>query len=259
MSPQIGPLLAVVPARGGSKRIARKNIRPFHGVPLLGRTLSTVAQSSVFDTVIVSTDDEEIAEVAVRFGAEVPFVRPDSLADDTTNTQEVVRHALQLLPSPEIYTAVCCIYPTSVMLSHGTLGAAVSLLPGAISRDSFLISVVSFPHPPQRALRLMTADAISPVSAAAMATRTQDHEKLWHDAGQFYWAAPDRWISDRSIWDGAIGYRLDRSSVVDIDSEEDWRLAERLFLLASDGSQDAIGIGSAFSRCECYGCLSHFR
>lgn len=241
MSPQTGPFLAVVPARGGSKRISRKNIRPFHGVPLLGRTLGTVAQSSMFDTVIVSTDDEEIAEVAVRFGAEVPFVRPDSLADDATNTQEVVRHALHHLPSPEIYSAVCCIYPTSVMLTQEILTAAVDHLPEALSRNSFLISVVSFPHPPQRALRLMTADAISPVSATAMATRTQDHEELWHDAGQFYWASPDRWISGRSIWDGAIGYRLSRGSVVDIDSEEDWRLAERLFLLAHDGLNDSRG------------------
>lgn len=241
MSVHDRPLLAVVPARGGSKRVPRKNIRPFHGVPLLGWTLNTLTNTSLFEKVIVSTDDDEIAAVAVNFGAEVPFLRPASLANDEASTQDVVRHAIRNLPSPQMYAAVCCIYPTSVMISESMLSVAAGVLPEALARDSFLVSVVGFPHPPQRALRLTVSDDVSPVSPAAMATRTQDHEALWHDGGQFYWASPHRWISARSIWDSAIGFRLDRSTVVDIDSEEDWRRAERLFALARDGSEDQGG------------------
>jgi pseudaminic acid cytidylyltransferase len=221
--------LAVIPARGGSKRIPRKNIKNFCGKPIIAWSIEAALDSRCFDTVIVSTDDTEIAEVAKRLGADVPFMRPDHLSDDNTGTTPVVRHAIQwcqqLGHSPD---QVCCIYATAPFVSAEDLRRGQLALVESASDYSF--SVTSYAFPIQRAVRITPANRVEMFNPEHFNTRSQDLEEAFHDAGQFYWGTADAWLHERRIFGAnSVPVLLPRHRVQDIDTPEDWVRAEWLF------------------------------
>ena len=219
-----GGAVAILPARGGSKRIPRKNIRPFRGLPALGWPLAAARDSGLFDRLVVSTDDDEIAAVARDLGAEVPFRRPAALADDHSGTTEVIRDAVQRLQlAPEV--PVCCIYPTALFLRPEDLAEGrARLMAGA----DWVLSLGAYATPIDRAWR-RSGDRMVPRDPAMMPRRSQDLEPAFFDAGQFYWARAATWLDPAArLWDGAAGVVLPPDRAVDIDTPEDWARAERL-------------------------------
>lgn len=221
--------LCVIPARGGSKRIPRKNIRPFCGRPIMAYPIVTARASGLFDHVIVSTDDAEIAEVARAHGASVPFMRPPELADDHSGTLPVIAHAIRwYLDRGQAVDEVCTLYATSVFVTPEHLRAAHDRL-SAGGRD-YVFSILRYPHPIQRALRLNGDGTVTPLHAEYRGARTQDLEPFYHDAGQFYWGRASAFLEGVPIFSPAAeGFVLPMHAVQDIDTEEDWRRAERLF------------------------------
>lgn len=221
--------IAVIPARGGSKRIPRKNIRPFAGQPIIAYSIAAARESGLFDSILVSTDDEEIAAVARACGASVPFVRPAALADDFTGTNAVVKHALQWFASQgEEISHACCVYATAPFVQARYLQEGFRKLSEA-GRE-FAFSVTSFPFPIQRAIRLTPEGGVGPFFPEHVATRSQDLEEAFHDAGQFYWGTRQAFIDDRPIFSGAAApVVIPRHLVQDIDTLEDWRQAELLY------------------------------
>lgn len=219
--------VAIIPARGGSKRIPRKNIRPFHGVPAIVRTIETAKRSNCFDNIIISTDDEQIADIATKFGAEVPFMRPKHLADDFTTTSDVVVHAIEEIQARQPVSAVCCIYPVTPLLTAERLREGVKLLHD--NQSDFVAPVCEFNHPPTRALGVKKG-FVQMENENHLVTRTQDTEPLYHDAGQFYWGWATSWLTSKPIFQArTIPLHLDRSEAVDIDCETDWLICEALF------------------------------
>lgn len=243
--------LAVIPARGGSKRITRKNIRKFRGVPILGRTLSTVIAASIFDKVIVSTDDPEIARIGCSFGALVPFTRPNHLSDDWTGTGAVVAHAIDEATAKfGEFSAVCCVYPGAVLMTERDFVASGELVNHALKLDAVVSAVVRFGHPIQRALKRGEFGELVPAgSREELVVRTQDCEPMWHDAGQFYWASPDRWRCTEPLLTRVVPYELPRWRVQDIDTEDDWMRTELLYdsLLRAGTVTDHFGTSKKFA------------
>ncbi|KTG16105.1 MULTISPECIES: pseudaminic acid cytidylyltransferase [unclassified Guyparkeria] len=221
--------VAVIPARGGSKRIPRKNIRPFCGRPMIAWSIEAACTSGCFDRVIVSTDDDEIATAAERLGAEVPFRRPQALADDYAGTVPVVAHAIEWLgehgAAPD---SVCCLYATAPFVRAADLRRGLE----ALERTGcdYAFSVTSYAFPIQRALRLTEDGRVAMFQPEYATTRSQDLEEAWHDAGQFYWGQSEAWLGNRPVMTSdAVPVVLPRERVQDIDTPEDWRRAEWLF------------------------------
>ena len=221
--------LAVIPARGGSKRIPRKNIRPFAGKPMIAFAIDSALASGQFDKVIVSTDDAEIADIARQHGAEVPFMRPADLSDDFTPTVPVIAHAIRSMmdlgTAPEL---VCCIYPGVPMIDADDLRKAREHLLG--SQAQYAFPVAPFPAAIQRALRrdVETGNA-QPFSPQYVNTRTQDLEPAYFDAGQFYWGRRQAWLDGLSLHGHGTTIVLPEWRVVDIDTADDWARAEILY------------------------------
>lgn len=225
------PLIAVIPARAGSKRITNKNIRSMSGIPLIVRTINTLVETQLFDRIIVSTDSPEIEGIALRAGAEVPYLRSVNLSDDVTPTLPVIKDMIVKLglsySSPE--PILCCVYPASFMLSSKHFVKAFELSQRLIE-GQFCISVMEYPHPIQRSFMLNDEMKLIPKDINALGKRTQDLPPHFHDAGQFYWANVKTWLNSHSILaSDCLGLILPRFEVVDIDTEEDWKLAEILF------------------------------
>lgn len=218
--------VCVIPARGGSKRIPRKNIRPFHGRPMIGWSIAAAQKAGVFDRIVVSTDDPEIAAVARDQGAEVPFLRPTDLSGDHAATVPVIAHAVTAL-GLAADTPVCCLYATAPLVQAADLRAALALLQPGVT---YVMAVTTFPYPIQRALRRDADGGVTMMAPEHMTTRSQDLEEAWHDAGQFYWARADTWAAGVPVFGaGARGVALPRHRVQDIDTPEDWARAEALF------------------------------
>ena len=221
--------VAVIPARGGSKRIPRKNIRTFVGQPIIVWPIKAALSSGLFDKVVVSTDDAEIAEVARDAGASVPFMRPENLSDDFADTKSVVRHAiseLKLETEPEVQ--VCCIYPTSVFADSQLLNEGLEKL--ISSNCKFVLSMTSVDPSAYRAFTRTAEGRITMLFPNNYAKRTQDLPSLYCDAAQFYWATVGAWQSDLNIFGAdSIGVFLDPSRVQDIDNESQWITAEQIF------------------------------
>jgi len=222
--------LAIIPARGGSKRIARKNIRPFLGVPLVARPIQTLIESAIFDYVVVSTDDDEIAAIAEAAGAWVPFRRPAELADDFTPTVPVILDAadrVEQLSGNEI-GELCVVYPAAVFMTKEHLIDAQALLRGR-STD-VVMSATEFPAPIQRAWRQSDDAAAEMIWPEHRLTRSQDLEPAYFDAGQFYWWSRDARSKLRSESPIATAlFKLPPQFVQDIDTEADWDEAERKY------------------------------
>jgi pseudaminic acid cytidylyltransferase len=235
----------VIPARGGSKRIPRKNIKLFCGKPILAWSIEAALRSGCFDKVIVSTDDQEIADVATAFGAQIPFIRPLRLSDDYSGTIPVVRHAIEWFQQEGINaTQVCCIYATAPFVRSGDLRKGLELLN---AKDcSYVFSVTSYPFPIQRALRINESGRVEMLDSDQFYTRSQDLGECWHDAGQFYWGKASAWLKELVIFSPAsVPVRLPRYRVQDIDTIEDWERAEWLFkvLQTHYGSEEKLPEG----------------
>ncbi|WP_439409354.1 pseudaminic acid cytidylyltransferase [Bradyrhizobium sp. DASA03076] len=227
--------IAVIPARGGSKRIPRKNIRPFCGRPIISYPIDAARESGLFDEIIVSTDDEEIAAVARQLGATTPFVRPKEISDDFTGTNAVVKHAVTWFTErgSEICHA-CCIYATAPLIQSRYLREGYDALIG--SDAAFAFSVTSYAFPIQRAVRITTSGRVDSFYPEHRLTRSQDLEPAYHDAGQFYWGTAAAFLDNVPLFsEQSIGIVLPRMYVQDIDTLEDWEQAEYMFRAISRG------------------------
>jgi N-acylneuraminate cytidylyltransferase len=223
--------VAVIPARGGSKRIPRKNIKEFCGKPMIAWSIETARDSGVFDRIIVSTDDEEIAHVAVQCGAETPFRRPAALSDDYADTVEVVAHATQwLLDHGCSISAVCCIYATAAFLQKNDLARGLQVLENG--DWAYVFSATDYASSIFRAFRNFDAGGIEMFFPEHYDKRSQDLPRAFHDAAQFYWGRPESWIDRRWLFDRHSSVvTVPRWRVQDIDTEDDWDRAELMFQL----------------------------
>jgi pseudaminic acid cytidylyltransferase len=220
--------IAVIPARGGSKRIPRKNIKQFSGKPMIAWAISIALESNLFDEVVVSTDDDEIANVARSWGAKTPFVRPANLADDLTPTVPVVAHAVSTCSNLGWGVEyACCIYPCVPFLQVSDLVDALNMLLDC--NADFVYPVTEYAHPVQRSMRRLSSGKMQFYSPEFELTRTQDLEKSYHDAGQFYWGTLPAWLEHKKMHTDGLGMPIPNWRVVDIDSEDDWIRAARSF------------------------------
>ncbi|WP_116869801.1 pseudaminic acid cytidylyltransferase [Vibrio splendidus] len=221
--------IAIIPARGGSKRIPRKNIKPFHGKPMIAYSIEAALNSGCFDKVIVSTDDQEIADVAVKYGAEVPFLRPDNISDDFATTMDVMQHAIQWCVDQDLKVDnVCCIYATAPFILPEYIKQG--LVSVSSPNVEYAFSATSFPFAIQRAISVDQNGFVAMFSPEFANTRSQDLEEAYHDAGQFYWGKSSAFLAGKAIFaQHSKAVLLPRKRVQDIDTPEDWELAETLF------------------------------
>jgi N-acylneuraminate cytidylyltransferase len=220
--------IVIIPARGGSKRIPRKNVRPFCGRPMIAWPIATAKASGLFDHVLVSTEDAEIADIARQAGAEVPFVRPAEIADDHTGTTDVIVHAFSwAIEAGWPVEAACCIYPTAAFVSPEDLVEARDLL----SPDcDYAFAAVRYGHPPQRGFSRAADGSPQLLQPEHQSTRTQDLPPVYHDAGQFYWGTCEAWMERRPFFGPRTRFiELPPWRAQDIDTSDDWTLAEQLF------------------------------
>ena len=219
--------ICIIPARGGSKRIPRKNIRPIGGLPLIAHSIRNALKSECFDKVVVSTDDAEIAEIAREHGAEIPFVRNDELANDHATTAAVILDAIERTGRTQ-YEFTCCLYPTAPLLNSKVL------------RDSFkrfrqsdadsMLAITEFDYPPLRALKKQNGDKVAFNWPEFALTRSQDLPELMHDAGLFYWMRTKAFLAANQILTAnTIGYEVERLRAIDIDTEQDFAIAEQIY------------------------------
>ncbi len=220
--------VAIIPARGGSKRIPRKNIKKFFGKPLIAYSIETALKSKLFDIVIVSTDDEEIAKIAKEYGAEVPFIRPKELSDDFTGTGAVIKHTLKYLKQYDYdVDFVCTIYATAPFLQEKYLKQALNELKNSNAAMSF--SATSMPFPIQRTFKIDKDGRCKMFTPEHFMSRSQDLEEAYQDAGQFYWENLNIKMTDIAFGKDSIAIILPRYLVQDIDTLEDWQRAELMY------------------------------
>jgi len=222
--------VAIIPARGGSKRIPRKNIRDFCGKPMIAWSIEAARESGCFERIIVSTDDEEVREIALTNGAEVPFVRPPELANDHAGTLPVIRHAVEWLnANGDSVSYACCIYATAPFLQPAYLKTALERLTSDPTTD-FVFSATAFEFPIFRALRLGEDNQVSMFWPEHETSRSQDLPAAYHDAGQFYWGTAAAWLEKDLIFSSnSRVVILPPQLVQDVDTSEDWLHAELKF------------------------------
>ena len=222
--------LAIIPARGGSKRIPRKNIKLFLEKPIIAYSIDVAAKSGLFDTIMVSTDDNEIAGIAKNYGASVPFLRSAETSNDQATTIAVLKEVIMLYAKHDTtFDNICCIYPCAPFITRKALEETFSLLKQGQADTIF--PVVRYGHPIQRALKKQ-GNYVSMIDEQNMTVRTQDLEARYHDAGQFYWLTSDALHMKGSlITDKSIGFEIDENETQDIDNDTDWRLAEMKYTL----------------------------
>ncbi len=220
--------VAIIPARGGSKRIPRKNIKDFFGKPLISYSIEAALKSNLFEKVIVSTDDEEIANVAVKYGATVPFIRPKELSDDYIGTGAVVSHAINYLKEQkENYDFICTIYATAPLIQEKYLVEGFNKLKNSNVKNAF--SCTSMPFPIQRTFKITKDERCEMFWRENFSKRSQDLEVAYQDAGQFYWTNLNIESNDIMFGSDSIPIVLPRYLVQDIDTLEDWQRAEFMY------------------------------
>lgn len=221
--------VAIIPARGGSKRIPLKNIKSFFGKPIIAYSIELAIKSGLFSRVIVSTDSHEIADVAKNYGAHVPFIRPSVLADDFTGTADVTSHAIRwLLDNGISLSEVCCIYATAPLLQEKYLKQGLDALQYKNTKMSF--SACEFSYPVFRGFKLSETNHPELLYPEHINSRSQDLIKIYHDAGQFYWGTVDAFLKNSSIFSPiSVPIILPHYLVQDIDTSEDWYRAELLY------------------------------
>lgn len=222
--------LAIIPARGGSKRIPNKNIKPFAGKPIIAYSIEAAKKVNIFDRIIVSTDSQQIANVAVQFGAEVPFLRPSELANDFIGIDDVMLHALNWLQENDDLNVeyFCCIFATAPFIRPQDIRMGYDLLKKKKATTAF--SVTTFDYPIFRALKLNGAGNVEMFWPEYLNSRSQDLTDAYHDAGQFYWAETKSYLNTKRFFSkNALPVILPRYLVQDIDTPEDWEMAELMF------------------------------
>jgi N-acylneuraminate cytidylyltransferase len=226
--------VAIIPARGGSKRIPRKNIKYFFGKPILAWSIEAAIKSRCFDQIICSTDDDEIANIAQEFGALTPFVRPKDLSDDHIGTIPVISHAVEYLQSNgNKIDLACCIYATAPFIQPIDLQNSLEKMQN--NDLDYCFSVTSYPFPIQRSIRITSNKRCRMLQPEMFQKRSQDLEEAYHDAGQFYWGTPQSWLEGRTLFsNNTMPYVLPRYRVQDIDTMEDWKRAELMFKASQD-------------------------
>jgi pseudaminic acid cytidylyltransferase len=220
--------VAVIPARGGSKRIPRKNIRLFAGKPMIAYSIECAIRTQLFDRIVVSTDDAEISDIARRYGAEVPFVRPAELSDDLTFPAPVIAHAVRWLQNDgNALAAVCTIYPTAPFIREEDVNRAFEVLE---SGDwQYVFPATTFAYPVFRSFHQDEAGGLQMFFPEKFNVRSQDLLEALHDAGQFYWGRPRAWLDQLRVFDKhSTIVAIPRWRVQDIDNEEDWLRAEMI-------------------------------
>jgi len=227
-------IIAVIPARIGSKRIPKKNIKFFNGRPIISYSIEAAISSKLFDKVIVSTDDDEISEIAKHYGADVPFLRPSDLSDDFTGIKEVIRHSIKWMDDQNWKVfSICCIYATAPLIDPADLIEADLLF--NTSQWDFVIAASAYSYPVQRSFRLQNFGGLKMLFPNNINKRSQDFETVYHDAGHFCWGNIEAWIDDRIIVS-------ERSTIVkipfyrgiDIDTNDDWIRAELIYKILID-------------------------
>ena len=223
--------IAVIPARGGSKRIPRKNIKLFHGLPIIAYAIAAARESAIFDEIVVSTDDEEIAEIAISFGASIPWMRAQDLSDDYASTISVMQDAVKRLDFNLVNLEnICCIYPATPLLKPNFLLQGLRVLKNG--NWEYVFSGLRTNTPLQRYFSLGISKEVEMLSPEFEATLTQDLEHYYSDAGQFYWGRTSSWDSGLPIFSSkSTILEIPGESAIDIDTPEDWHYAENLFKL----------------------------
>ena len=221
--------ICVIPARGGSKRIPRKNIQKFLGKPIIAYSIEVALKSNCFDHVIVSTDDVEIAEVSKKYGAQVPFIRPAELSNDYIGTMPVIKHAIEWFDEQgRPPSNVCCLYATAPFVQEEIIKKAYEKM--LKTNVDYCFTVTNFAFPIQRAIKLTKGNRIDMFHSEFFETRSQDLEEAYHDAGQFYWGRAEAFKQEKKMFlTDAVPYILPRYLVQDIDTPEDWIRAETMF------------------------------
>jgi len=221
--------IAIIPARGGSKRIPRKNIKEFCGKLMIAYSIEAAKKSGCFERIIVSTDDIEIASVAKQYGAEVPFIRPDDISDDYATTLDVIAHAITELNLPK-NTNVCCIYATAPLISSLKISEGLEIFNSSVL--DYVFSATEFSYPIQRAFKLSSNGTVEMFQPELFNHRSQDLEKAYHDAGQFYWGKVSAFLGHKPFFgSNSKPIILSNTQVQDIDSKDDWIKAELMFEL----------------------------
>ena len=222
-------VVAIIPARGGSKRIPNKNIKLFSGQPIISYSIRVAQETGLFDRVIVSTDSLEIAATAREYGAEAPFLRPAELANDFASTAEVVCHAIEWLAREEMQPEfICCIYATAPFIQASYLKQGYDKLVSSDATSVF--SITKYPYPIYRSLKITEKGGIEMIWPEYENFRSQDLPKAYHDAGQFYWANTNKFMKGKALFaKDSLPVILPRYLVQDIDTAEDWETAEMMF------------------------------
>jgi pseudaminic acid cytidylyltransferase len=222
-------IAAIIPARSGSKRIPKKNIKNFMGKPMISYSINAARSAGVFDKIVVSTDSEEIARVAESYGAEVPFIRPAQLSDDYTGTDDVILHALNWFIEQDVkIDFVCCIYATAPFIRPEYIRKGLDILQKAGAISSF--SVTTYPYTIFRSLKVDDAGKLKMFWPEYSKSRSQDLPEAFHDAGQFYWADVNKYLVEKRFFsNSAAPVIIPKYLVQDIDTMEDWERAENMF------------------------------
>ena len=228
--------LCVIPARGGSKRIPRKNIKEFHGQPIIAYSIKAAFASKCFDKIVVSTDDQEIADIATKYGAEVPFLRDADLANDFVHVLPVVKHTIEYFEDNNIFPKeVCCLFATAPFIRPTDIINAYRQLND--KHSGYCYTATSFSFPIQRAFRVNKEKKVRMFYPDLFEARSQDLEEAFHDAGQFYWGKVDLFKQQVPIFsDASSVYILPRYLVQDIDNEDDWKMAEIMYQVLQENS-----------------------
>ena len=229
--------IAIITARGGSKRIPKKNIKEFCGKPIIAYSIEAAMDSGMFDEVMVSTDSEEIANIARQYGAKVPFMRSEKTSDDFATTADVLEEVLQEYEKRgEVFTYMCCIYPTAPFVTGDKLAKAMDEIKG---QDAVMaMPVVAFSYPPQRCYVLDGNGNLEFKYKEYAKSRSQDLEKQYHDAGQFYLYNIQKFLElNGTIIDNVKPIFVSELEVQDIDNEEDWKIAELKYKLMQENNK----------------------
>ena len=226
--------IAIITARGGSKRIPHKNIKDFCGKPIIAYSIEATLKSGIFEEVMVSTDDKEIARIAIKYGAEVPFTRSEKASDDYATTADVIKEVLLEYKKQNImFENFCCIYPTAPFITAEKLRKCMKVF---IEKNvDSLVPVVKFSYPPQRCFIMDNQQKISYKWVENINKRSQDLEVFYHDIGQFYFCKVDKFLNNNCLVnENTFGYEVNEMEVQDIDNLDDWNIAEFKFKIMNN-------------------------
>jgi len=222
-------IFAIIPARGGSQRIKKKNIKKFYLKPILYWTIKALKQSKLFSKIVLTTDDNQIKKTAEQLGFDYIISRPSNLADNYTPTKPVIEHAIRTLKKKFKIKYACCVYPCNPFLNSLDIKKSFKILNK--NKNNFVFPITEYTHPTQRAFKLAKKNKLIFFTKKHELTRTQDLVKSYHDAGQFYWGSVNNWLSKKKMHSNGIGLPIPKWRVVDIDNLQDWKRAELLFKL----------------------------